>query len=306
MAKIIRLTPEIVAKIQEQIIQSLSKIKLSDGKVTYSQSFDNIDRKATIYFSEVAWSKMVSLVFACDKEVAWHGLVKRGEDESVDEYHIYDLLIYPQEVTGCTVNTDQERYQQWLYDRPDEEFNDIRMQGHSHVNMSTTPSAVDNTYYDKILEQLTDDMFYIFMVWNKRGEKTIRLYDLKKNILFETKDCEIKIEDNGMGVKSFLESASTMVVQHTYAAPATNKASIPSNKSANITPNSLPANVPSEPKQPEPLKPEKEPEAKNEAPKTSGLRKGKRRPQYSGKSWNNWEDYSTPRGYGLGGDEYDF
>lgn len=216
MAKIIRLTPDIIESVREQITKSLLQIKLSDGKLTFSQSFDNIDRKATIFFSEVAWSKMISLIFTCDKEIAWHGLAKRGEDETKDEYYIYDLIIYPQEVTGSTVTTDQEKYQTWLYNRPDEEFNDIRMQGHSHVNMGTTPSSVDTTFYDRILEQLSGDMFYIFMIWNKRGEKTIKVYDMKKNILFDTKDCEVRISDEGLGIKSFLKSAGEMVTERAY------------------------------------------------------------------------------------------
>jgi hypothetical protein len=36
--------------------------------------------------------------------------------------------------------------------------------------MGTTPSGVDTNLYDQLLGQLEDDMFYIFMIWNKRWE----------------------------------------------------------------------------------------------------------------------------------------
>lgn len=297
MAKIIKLTPEIIDSVKEQITKSLSQMKLSDGKLTFSQSFDSLDRKATIYFSEVAWAKMISLIYSCDKEIAWHGLAKRGEDETKDDYIIYDLLIYPQEVTGATVTTDQEKYQTWLYNRPDEEFNHIRMQGHSHVNMGTTPSSVDTTFYDRILEQLSDDMFYIFMIWNKRGEKTIKLYDMKKNVLFETKDCEVRVADTGLGIRGFMQSAGEMVVERNYS------------YSSNTNKPSTPAAAPKPAETKKELKPEskKEDNPKPATTKTepnngvsnkkdsnvSLFRKGKRKKQSSsGKSykWDNEKD----------------
>lgn len=306
MAKIIKLTAEIIESLKEQIMKSLTQIKLSDGKLTFSQSFDNVDRKATIYFSEVAWAKMISLIYSCDKEIAWHGLARRGEDETKDEYIIYDLLIYPQEVTGATVTTDQEKYQMWLYNRPDEEFNHIRMQGHSHVNMGTTPSSVDTTFYDRILEQLSDDMFYIFMIWNKRGEKTIKLYDMKKNILFETKDCEVRVADTGLGIKSFLKSAGEMVVERSYSyASGINKPATP-----------VTSSKPDETKQES--KQESKPESKPEPKKTESnkgvpdkkdsnvslFRKGKRKKQSSGGSSYKWDD-KKDEGYKLATMLYD-
>lgn len=132
-------------------------------------------------------------------------------DENKDEYYITDILVYPQKVTGAAVNTDQIKYQTWLMDHNDEVFNQIRMQGHSHVNMSTSPSGVDVTFYEKILNQLDEDMFYIFMVWNKKKEKTIKIYDMAKNVLFETSDVKIEVLDDDTGIEKFLKSAKEMV-----------------------------------------------------------------------------------------------
>ena len=217
MSKIIRITDECIEEIKNDFLEALSSAKLSSGKFSFEKSFSNIDRKATLYYSDKAWIKQQSLVDHFDKEVAWHGIAKRCDPEDGgDAYVITDILVYPQEVTGATVTTDQEKYQTWLMSHDDEVFNNIRMQGHSHVNMSTSPSGVDESLYERILDQLDDDMFYIFVIWNKRGEKTIKIYDLAKNILFETKDVEVLVLNDGYNIISFLKSAKESVTVKSY------------------------------------------------------------------------------------------
>ena len=246
MAKIIKITAEYIEQCKQEFATALKSYKLSDGKLTYSKSFTASDRKAKVYFTSEAWEKMQALINGFDKEVAWHGLAYRGDG---DDYYITDILVYPQEVTGSTVNTDQEKYQTWLMQHDDEVFNNIRMQGHSHVNMSTGPSSVDDSLYERILDQLSDSMFYIFLIYNKRGEKTFKIYDLAKNILFETGDVTVEVlpdnseqtvvspdgmtEDEHNAVVEFLRKyrvnkrmeafvahAKEMVQAKTYSAPA--------------------------------------------------------------------------------------
>jgi len=202
MAKIIKMTPECIDELSKEFVTALSGLKLSDGKVNYTKSFGNIDRKATVFFTKIAWDKMQALVRDFSKEIAWHGLAYRGEDGK-DEYYITDILVYPQEVTASTVTTDQEKYQMWLMQQEDDVFNNIRMQGHSHVNFSTSPSGVDNALYDRILDQLDDDMFYIFLIYNKKGDRMYKIYDLAKNILFETTDVNVTILDDQAGMVHF-------------------------------------------------------------------------------------------------------
>ncbi len=211
MSKQIRPTQEAVDKLVAEFADIISTGKFSNGEINFKATLGKVDRKADLYFTEIAWLKMQTLIREWDKEIAWHGLAYRGEDETKDEYIIKDIMVYPQEVTGATVTTDQEKYQTWLYQHDDDVFNNIRMQGHSHVNMDVTPSSVDKAWYEQILEQMTDDMFYIFMIWNKSGKKTIKIYDMRKNILFDTADVDILILDDGTGVESFLAEAKEMV-----------------------------------------------------------------------------------------------
>lgn len=217
MSKIIKLTDNMIEDLCKDFRDSLTSSKMSDGKVTYTKSFQNYDEKATLYFTETAWIKMATLVSEFDKEVAWHGVAKRGDDKSKHEYIVSDIMVYPQEVTGSTVNTDQTKYQNWLYSFDDDTFNNIRFQGHSHVNMGATPSAVDLTHQNSILEQLNDDMFYIFIIINKKHDKTIKIYDLAKNMLFETKDVTIQFIDDGLGLREFISEAKSMVTEKTYS-----------------------------------------------------------------------------------------
>lgn len=210
MSKLIKMTPECLEQCKQEFMEALSTGKFSDGKVTFTKTLGTLDRKAKIFFTEIAWLKMQTLVREFDKEVAWHGIAHRGDEP--DTYCITDILVYPQEVTGATVTTDQEKYQMWLMSHDDDVFNNIRMQGHSHVNIGVTPSAVDTSLYDRLLEQLDDDMFYIFMIWNKRKDKTIKIYDLMANVLFETSDVTIEILEDDSGVEKFLKDAKSMVV----------------------------------------------------------------------------------------------
>lgn len=211
MSKVIKLTTEQLQECRRDFDTALSTMKLTDGKISFIKTITSPNEKATLYFDPLAWRKMQTLIKEFDKEVAWHGVAYRGEDETKNEYFITDILVYPQKVTGATVNTDQEKYEMWLMQHKDEVFNNIRMQGHSHVNMATSPSGVDETHQAKILEQLEDDMFYIFLIWNKSNSKFIKIYDLKKNILFETVDVNVEILDDGSGIDEFLADAKKLV-----------------------------------------------------------------------------------------------
>lgn len=216
MSKIIRIAPDQYDQLYQEFLQSLRGTRISDGKITYTKTFDTVTRKATVFFSEKAWLKMEALINGFDKEVAWHGIAYRDEDPTKDNYYITDILVYPQMVTGATVNTDQKEYEKWLMELDDKTFNNLRMQGHSHVNMGVTPSAVDTQYYDDILDRLEDDMFYIFMIWNKKAQKTVKIYDFAKNVLFDTFDCEVKVVDGEYGLSKFVDEAKANVKDRVY------------------------------------------------------------------------------------------
>lgn len=131
-------------------------------------------------------------------------------------------MVYPQIVTGSQVDTDTVEYAKWLDwfdDNEPETFRNIRMQGHSHVNFSCNPSSVDTSHQKDLLSQVRADQFYIFLIWNKKDERTILIYDFGKNILFETKDVEVKIIEDENSFTKWLDNAMAMVKEVSYIPP---------------------------------------------------------------------------------------
>lgn len=218
MSRPIKMTQQYLDECRQDFEKALQLAKLADGKLNFTKTFTCGSHKAVVYFTPEAWAKMVMLVKEFDKEVAWHGVASRIDDDaSVDEYLISDILVYPQSVTGATVEMDTEEYAQWIMDNiEDERFNEIHMQGHSHVNMGTTPSSVDLNHQEEILNMLGDEDFYIFMIWNKSFTSNTKVYDLKKNVLFENTDVTVKIIGGSEDLDEFLKAAKEMVKTKTH------------------------------------------------------------------------------------------
>jgi hypothetical protein len=207
MPKPIRITDKLKKEVQAEFAALLDGLKMSDGEISYSKAYVYKDVSAVIWMTPVAYSKTIALVNLFSDEVAWHGAVTR---KSKTEFIIEDIFVYPQEVTGSTVNTDQARYTQWLYSFDDDVFGKIRMQAHSHVNMGVSPSGVDSGHREKILDQLDDNMFYIFMIWNKRMNTHTMIYDMENNILYDDKDITIKLLGD-QTLEEFLSDAQQKV-----------------------------------------------------------------------------------------------
>lgn len=176
------------------------------------------DRKATITLSAQAYMKIFALVHTYSTEVEWHGVVERT---AADAFHIKDVLIFPHKVTSATVISDQTEYEKWLDTLDDNTFNALRFHGHSHVNMGVTPSGVDMTYRYNILNNFgtpseTSNLFYIFLIFNKRGDISGEIYDLQNNALYSKSttadEIKIVIEDCDW-LTDFLDEAKKVVTE---------------------------------------------------------------------------------------------
>ena len=205
---------ELTSGIMKRIMDELGGLYPIKSKISLDIELpfinDKLKKKARVLISEKAWVKMRMLVLENSTEVAWHGTARRGNKEG--EYVIDDIIIYPQVVTGVTADTDQEEYQNWLISQPEDVFNNIRMQGHSHVNMGVTPSAVDRELYRKLLSQLGPDMFYIFLINNKKGDWMSIVMDIRENVHYEGhEDVEISVVKSEDGVFDLMEDSRTMV-----------------------------------------------------------------------------------------------
>lgn len=228
MSKKIMLGEADIKKILEDVEAQLRGMKCY-GDLSFKKNLASTKEKCSVYFTSTAWTKIKALVEEFSTEVQWHGLVHRI---SPTEFEVYDILVPPHEVSAATVTSDQKKYEEWLNALPDEVFNDMLFHGHSHVNMGVTPSGTDDSVRRKFVTGIPvpknegEDGFYIFMIFNKRGEWSGEVYDLKQNTLYGTSDIEIDVYDGDDGwLSEFVAEAKKVAVEPKKApvtAPKTN------------------------------------------------------------------------------------
>ena len=189
----------ILKDITEQINNAKTLTELENIKITKDKTYLTKIKKPSIYIKCDVLEKMFALVNESSTECQWHGLVQRNPKENA--YWIYDVLVFPQINSAASTDSDEEKYTEWLMQLDDNTIKHLRMHGHSHVNMEVYSSTIDDTFQEEILSNIKDDDYYIFFVLNKKREICILLYDFIQNIIFETKDIELKLT-NKKGVIS--------------------------------------------------------------------------------------------------------
>lgn len=173
--------------------------------LSLKDSIDNVIKnnnitEPQIFVLDTAWLKISKLVQECSGEVAWHGLVQQLPD---NKYLIYDIVVFPQEVTAATANGVDGEYEMWVATLPDEIFDNMRCHMHSHVNMGVTPSGTDENYYTNLMTQVQD--FYITMIINKSNNYHLRFYDKVHNIVWSELNFEVCMAD-GTTYKNWYDS----------------------------------------------------------------------------------------------------
>lgn len=209
--KCIKISPAQQNLILQKFQTFLAENRFSDNKINFSETIEQITdtpvQKPIVAFTPTTWMKIRKLIDVVDTEVGWHGVV--DHNPATNMYIIQDILVYPQQVSGATVTTDELEYSNWLMALDDDIFPKVRYQGHSHVNFGVAPSGVDQHFYDSILQTLQQDEYYIFMIANKRGDINIWIYDFAQNIIFDKADITIKVLCKGGDITSW----STLQIQ---------------------------------------------------------------------------------------------
>lgn len=157
-------------------------------------SEQDIPAKAQVNFTPTAYLKMRTLVQEHAQEIAWHGVVQCN---GVSNYTILDVLVYPQLASATYVESDDDKYNGWLDSLDDDTINNLRFQGHSHVNMSVSPSGTDTANWKNLIEMPGLNDYYILAIANKKGELALWVCDLQNNIVYNPEDiiCNIVYED---------------------------------------------------------------------------------------------------------------
>jgi hypothetical protein len=185
-------------------------------KVNTKFSLGKDDECCEVIFSPKAWIKMNELVKKFTTEVQWHGTVSRLEN---NKFLVEDILVFPHEVSAATVVSNQTEYEAWLDKLTDEQFNKLRLHGHSHVRMGVTPSGTDNDVQNKFLSQLAKpaddyDPFYIFIIINKDGDIHCQVYDVTNNALFDNNETFVEMYlDEYESVDIFIKEAKKIATE---------------------------------------------------------------------------------------------
>lgn len=156
-------------------------------------------KRLPIYYTDRAFAKTVLLVTVHPDEVGWNMDIRPYKDG----YKVYDIYVYPQKVSPAYVSVDVARWGLWKASLPDDVEENLNGNGHSHVNMSTFASGVDeHQQHDEILTKKKG--FYLFQIWNKRNEINSFFYDIDNKIYYAENDIDIIIEETeGFIAESF-------------------------------------------------------------------------------------------------------
>ena len=137
-----------------------------------------------------AMNKMKEYVRQSDLEIGWLGTSRRVGNV----FYIDDVFLFRQEVHATTTEITTEGLNEFAMDLLYEEngveiWNNMKVWGHSHVNMPTSPSGQDDKQIEVFAENAED--FFIRIIANKSGDFRIDLYDFTTGVIYEKLPYEI-------------------------------------------------------------------------------------------------------------------
>lgn len=134
------------------------------------------DASYNVYILPDARAKMEMYCELCEKEIGWLGFVKKFPGTG---YLITDVVLLKQEVHSTTTEIDPTALLDFWAETPVEKQADIKLWGHSHVNMSPTPSGQDDSQMDYFKD---GNDWFIRLITNKKGDMNITVYDYANGI----------------------------------------------------------------------------------------------------------------------------
>jgi hypothetical protein len=166
-----------------------------------------------ILISSDAIIKMQLFIENCSEEVGWLGTAYLRDGV----YYIEDVFLFEQEVHATTTEITPEGLSDFameLLQQPDgvEIWNNMKVWGHSHVNMGVTPSGQDDAQMVTFKEGGHD--WFIRLIANKKGDLKIDLYEYTNGLIYLDLPWEVVInenEDNIQAQIAILEEQLTLL-----------------------------------------------------------------------------------------------
>jgi hypothetical protein len=130
-----------------------------------------------------ALAKMQLYVDNCDEEVGWLGTALKQNGMIL----IDDMFLFQQEVHSTTTEITPEGLSAFgeeimKLESGMEVWNNLKVWGHSHVRMSTSPSSQDDSQMEKFAENGHD--WFIRIIANKNGSLRVDLYEYSQGIIY--------------------------------------------------------------------------------------------------------------------------
>ena len=153
-------------------------IKLNTGKTQVSVI---ANKSPELIITPEAYAFISELVSQAKEEVSWLSHISQYDNRLfvLDECFVVEQNVHPAQ-TEMTDNGLQELSNQILKSKGASYYNEIRLWGHSHVNMSPSPSGQDR---DQI-RKFSDQEWFIMLIINKSGDMHIEFHDNINGIKF--------------------------------------------------------------------------------------------------------------------------
>ena len=166
------------------VLQEYAKTLLESGLKT--------SKKATLVVPYDVYTSMYAIVDACDKEVAFFVNIEKIKS-GLYKLHLINgyASVPPQEVTGATVNIDQQKYVKWMSDNIGL-FRRMNCHVHSHVHMFTNPSGTDMDFRDDDCATVQSGV-RAYLILNKERSMTAEIRDFDDNIFYTDSDITCKV-----------------------------------------------------------------------------------------------------------------
>jgi len=142
-----------------------------------------------VFYTPVAWQQIQLIVATCKKEVAWIGL---GDETQRDIWLIDEIILLPQEVSAMECEFEDDAVADWAEEMLKAGKDTTRwvLWGHSHVDMTVTPSATD---VEQARLYLNCPKF-ICAIHNKHGNINTDVYNSDEGVWFDDVYTAVHIE----------------------------------------------------------------------------------------------------------------
>lgn len=156
-----------------------------------SKTVTFLDNRYELYILPQARNKMELYCDLSEGEIGWLAFVEQFDKQG---FLITDCALLKQEVHSTTTEITAEGLLEFWNAVAPEKHEQIKLWGHSHVNMSVNPSGQD----DSQMEYFKDgNPWFIRLITNKKREYYIDIYDYANGIKIHMDQSDLKTYNPG-------------------------------------------------------------------------------------------------------------